>query len=99
MKKVQEYLPLGLKVLGWLAGGMALYNGSLLGQSAEGIHAGNAISYVVPWIAASGGTFFGATMAAPNRDLRTLVDGLLAKGDFPKAKQMIEQWATGEPKS
>lgn len=92
MKKVQEYLPLGLNVAGWLAGGMALYNGSVLGQSAEGINAGNAIAYLVPWVAASGGSFFGATMAAPYRDLRTLVDGLLAKGDFTKARQMIEQW-------
>lgn len=96
MAFVKQNLPTILNALGVILGLFGAGNAVLLGQSAEGITAQSGLQYVGSAVLASVGSFYAAHKTKPNADLRRMVDGLLASGDFDRAKAMIQQWESGK---
>lgn len=90
--KLMTYLPMAMRVLSALSGVMGIGNAAQLGQSDGGLSVGSGLSYVAPWFLGAVASAYVSVKTEPNRDLRKLVDGLLASGDFAKAREMIQQW-------
>lgn len=89
---IRQHLPLILKGVATALLAVAGRNFLVLNQADAGLTMDGIVSYIAPLIASSGGMWYGAAVSQPNRELRSMVDGLLAAGQFTKAREMIQQW-------